>query len=86
MIYTTYQCVKITSLSKLLIPGKPKIWINRLISSNAKSREIINFIKRTRSGANRSKDFVDVDLDLRAQLQKGKQLVGYKSSNDEFTD
>ena len=57
---------------------------NRKDSSHAKSREIIDFIKRTRPGANRSKDYVDVDSDLRAQLQKGKQLVSYQSTNDEF--
>ena len=53
--------------------------------SHRKSKAIIDSIKKTRPGASRAKDFVDVDLDLRAQLQtKGKKLVSYSSSNDQF--
>ncbi len=40
--------------------------------------------KRNKVGYSRSKDYVDVDLDLRSQLGKGKKLVSYSSSNDAF--
>jgi hypothetical protein len=55
--------------------------------SHRRSRAIIDQIKRTRPGANRSKDYVDVDLDLRAKLNSGgsgKKLISYSSTNDEF--
>jgi hypothetical protein len=46
---------------------------------------IFEKIKKSRPGASRAKDYVDVDLDLRAQLQtKGKKLVSYSSNNDQF--
>ena len=45
---------------------------------------IFEKIKKSRPGANRSNNYTDIDLDLKAQLQKGKQLVSYQSSNDEF--
>jgi hypothetical protein len=53
-------------------------------SSHARSRAIIDQIKKTRPGANRSRDYIDVDSDLRTQLSKGKNLISYNSSNDEF--
>jgi hypothetical protein len=66
-------------------PGKLAIaTTHKHSSSHAKSREILNFIKKTRPGASRSKDYVDVDLDLRSHLNSGKQLVNYSSTNDEF--
>ena len=37
-----------------------------------------------RPGSNRNRDYVDIDIDLRAQIQKGKQLASYSSTNDEF--
>jgi hypothetical protein len=54
--------------------------------AHRRSRAIIDSIKRTRPGASRSKDYVDVDLDLRAQLNSGsgKKLISYSSTNDEF--
>jgi hypothetical protein len=52
--------------------------------SHRRSKAIIDSIKRTRPGASRAKDYVDVDLDLRSQLAKGKQLVSYQSDNDQF--
>jgi hypothetical protein len=63
-----------------------------VLSSNGgpahrRSRAIIDSIKRTRPGASRAKDYVDVDLDLRAQLNSGsgKKLISYSSTNDEFS-
>ena len=60
-----------------------------VLGSNAgrahrRSKAIIDYIKKTRPGASRGKDYVDVNPDLRVQLQKGKQLVSYQSTNDEF--
>jgi hypothetical protein len=54
--------------------------------AHRRSRAIIDSIKKTRPGASRSKDYVDVDLDLRAQLNSGsgKKLISYSSTNDEF--
>ena len=54
--------------------------------SHRRSKAIIDQIKRTRPGASRAKDYVDIDLDLRAQLSSGsgKKLVSYSSTNDEF--
>ena len=58
---------------------------HRKDSSHAKSKAIIDSIKKTRPGASRAKYFVDVDLDLRSQIQtKGKKLVSYSSSNNQF--
>jgi hypothetical protein len=54
--------------------------------SHRRRRAIIDQIKRTRPGANRSKDYVDVDLDIRSQLAKGKQLVSYHSTNYELVE
>ena len=55
-------------------------------SSHARSKEIIDFIKKTRLGANRSRDYVDIDSDLRSQLSKGKTLVSYSSTNDKLDE
>ena len=55
-------------------------------SSHAKSRTIIDQIKKTRPGANRSRDYIDVDSDLRTQLSKGKNLISYNSTNDELDE
>jgi len=52
--------------------------------SHRRSRAIIDQIKKTRPGASRAKDYVDVDLDLRSHLNSGKKLVNYNSTNDEF--
>ena len=54
--------------------------------SHARSKEIIDFIKKKRSGANSSRDYVDVDSDLRSQLSRGKTLVSYSSTNDELDE
>ena len=66
--------------------GKVAIFAtHRKDSSHAKSKAIIDLIKKTRPGASRAKDFVVVDLDLRSQIQtKGKKLVSYSSSNNQF--
>ena len=53
-------------------------------SSHAKSRAIIEQIKKTRP--NHSRDYVDVDSDLRSQLSKGKTLISYSSTNDELIE
>jgi hypothetical protein len=55
-------------------------------SSHARSREIIDFIKKTRPGASRSRNYTDLDSDLRSQLAKGKQLVSYHSTNEELEE
>jgi hypothetical protein len=52
--------------------------------AHRRSKAILDQIKRSRPGARRSKDYVDADLDLRAQLNSGKKLVNYNSTNDEF--
>jgi hypothetical protein len=54
--------------------------------AHRRTRAIIDSIKRTRPGASRAKDYVDVDLDLRAQLNSGsgKKLISYSSTNDSF--
>ena len=56
---------------------------NKKHSSHAKSKAKIVFIKKTRPVANRSRDYVDVDSDLRRQLSKGNTLDSYSSTNDE---
>ena len=52
--------------------------------SHKRSKEIIDQIKKTRPGYNRSKDYTDIDLDIRNALNSGKKLVNYSSTNDEF--
>jgi hypothetical protein len=47
---------------------------------------MIDRLKKNRIGYNRSNNYIDIDLDLRAQLQKGKQVVSYQSSNDELVE
>ena len=52
--------------------------------THRRSREIIDYIKKTRPGASRSKDYVDVDLDLKSHLNSDKKLISYSSTNDKF--
>ena len=60
----------------VVLPMKSKSSRNR--------RAKIDWIKNIRPGANRSRDYIDVDSDLRTQLSKGKNLISYNSTNDEF--
>ena len=53
--------------------------------SHKRRREIISFIKKTRPGANRSKDYIDIDIDIRNAINAGKKLLSYNSNNDNFT-
>ena len=39
--------------------------------SHKRRREIIDQIKKTRPGYNRSKDYTDIDLDIRNALNSG---------------
>ena len=52
--------------------------------SSRDSRAKIDWIKKTRPGANRRNNYTDVDSDLRTELSKGKNLISYNSTNDEF--
>jgi hypothetical protein len=54
--------------------------------SHKRSKAIIDQIKKTRPGYDRSKDYTNVDLDIRNVLNAGKKLVSYNSTNDEFQD
>lgn len=40
--------------------------------------------KRNKVCYNRSRNYENVDTDLRSALNSGKQLVSYESTNDEF--
>ncbi len=52
--------------------------------TSQKRQAMIERNKRNKVGYSRSKDYVDVDLDLRSQLFKGKKLVSYFSNNNQF--
>ena len=45
---------------------------------------IFEKIKKSRPGYNRSNNYTDIDSDLRVQLNSGKKLVSYNSTNDGF--
>lgn len=54
------------------------------LGSHKKRQAMIERNKKNKVGYNRSRDYVDVDSDIRSQVQKGKQLTSYSSTNDEF--